>query len=637
MIKILKLIDSETADFAARELKKYLTLARNNYDFSIEKREEYNQEENAIWLGLWNQFSLEDPKREDPKFNDAIFIDINSNTGVIAGTNERSILIGVYRFLREIRFRWIRPGLDGEVIPNRDISKVNVRVKEKASYRHRGICIEGAVSYENVADMIDFIPKLGFNSYFIQFREAYTFFERWYSHRNNPLKEKEDFPLEKAREYISKLAREIKKRGLLYHAVGHGWTCEHFGIPGLGWDPYEEEISPDIKQYFAEVNGKRGLWYGIPLNTNLCYSNPEVRRIVVNSIVDYLKTHPEVDTLHFWLADGSNNQCECENCRDILPSDFYVMMLNELDRLLTSEGIDTKIVFLIYLDLLWPPKTERIENSDRFILMFAPITRSYSDTYRTGYGEAHISEYRRNQLSFPRNIDENVSFLEAWQKIFTGDSFDFDYHLMWAHYSDPGYFDISRIIYEDIRNLKNIGINGLISCQIQRVFFPTGLPVYVMAHTLWNDSLGFDNIVEDYFNSAFGKEGEKVKDYLFKISNLFDPPTLRREKLPSKNMLEKLEGVSKEVREFMPLIENGIQKEDKTLSKSWDYLKYHSDIILALASILKSKFKGEDETALELWKDLKGTLQKSEDVLQPVFDLFEFVEVMDSLIKKTIV
>jgi len=171
------------------------------------------------------------------------------------------------------------------------------------------------------------------------------------------------------------------------------------------------------------------------------------------------------------------------------------MMLNELDRLLTSEGIDTKIVFLIYVDLLWPPKTERIENSDRFILMFAPITRSYSDTYRTGYGEAHISEYRRNQLSFPRNIDENVSFLKAWQKIFTGDSFDFDYHLMWAHYSDPGYFDISRIIYEDIRNLKNIGLNGLISCQIQRVFFPTGLPVYVMAHTLWNDSLCFGNIV----------------------------------------------------------------------------------------------------------------------------------------------
>jgi len=313
------------------------------------------------------------------------------------------------------------------------------------------------------------------------------------------------------------------------------------------------------------------------------------------------------------------------------------MMLNELDRLLTSEGIDTKIVFLIYVDLLWPPKTERIENSDRFILMFAPITRSYSDTYRTGYGEAHISEYRRNQLSFPRNIDENVSFLKAWQKIFTGDSFDFDYHLMWAHYSDPGYFDISRIIYEDIRNLKNIGLNGLISCQIQRVFFPTGLPVYVMAHTLWNDSLCFGNIVEDYFNSAFGKEGEKVKDYLSKISNLFDPPTLRREKLPSKNMLEKLEGASKEVREFMPLIENGIQKEDRTLSKSWDYLKYHSDIILALASILKSKFKGEDETVLELWKDLKGTLQKSEDSLQPVFDLFEFVEVMDSLIKKTIV
>jgi len=633
MIKILKLIDSKTVDFASIELEKYLTLAGNRYGFSIEKRDKYNKDENAIWLGLWNQFNLEDPKVENPRFDDAIFVDIDSGTGIIAGTNERSILLGVYRFLREIGFRWIRPGLDGEVIPKRDILKVNVKVKEKASYRHRGICIEGAVSYENVADMIDFIPKLGFNSYFIQFREAYTFFERWYSHRNNPLKEKEAFSLEKAREYISKLAREIKERGLLYHAVGHGWTCEPFGIPGLGWDPYEKEIPPDIKQYFAEINGKRELFEGIPLNTNLCYSNPEVRRIIVNSIVDYLKTHPEIDTLHFWLADGSNNQCECENCRGTLPSDFYVMMLNELDRLLTAEGIDTKIVFLIYVDLLWPPEKERIENPDRFILMFAPITRSYSDTYRAGYGKAQIPEYRRNQLIFPKNIDENVSFLKAWQKIFDGDSFDFDYHLMWAHYSDPGYFDISRVIYEDIKNLKNIGLNGLVSCQIQRVFFPTGLPVYVIAHTLWNDSIDFDKIVEDYFNSAFGKDGEKVKDYLSKISSLFDPPTLRREKLPSEDMLEKLDRISKVVTDFMPLIEDRIREEGSTLFKSWLYLKYHSEVVLALASILKKKFTGKDKTALELWNNLKGTLQKNEDALQPVFDLFEFVEVMERVLR----
>lgn len=214
-----------------------------------------------------------------------------------------------------------------------------------------------------MADIIDWLPKVGFNSYFIQFREAYTFFDRWYSHINNPLKGKEHFSVDMARNFVQRLVKEIKKRGLLYHAVGHGWTCEPFGVPGLGWDIYNGTIPASYVRYTAEINGKRGLWGGIPLNTNLCYSNPEVREIITDSIVKYLEEHPEVDVLHFWLADGSNNQCECEECRKALPSDFYVMMLNELDKKLTLKGIDTKVVFLLYVDLLWTPEREKDRES----------------------------------------------------------------------------------------------------------------------------------------------------------------------------------------------------------------------------------------------------------------------------------
>ena len=193
---------------------------------------------------------------------------------------------------------------------------------------------------------------------------------------------------------------------MILHLVGHGWTCEPFGIPGPGWYPHEGPIPPESVQYLAEVNGQRQLHGQIALNTNLCYGNPETRRIVTEAIVAYAQENPDVDIIHFWLADGVNNHCECPLCRDIRPSDLYVRMLNELDEKLTAAQVATKIVFLAYVDLLWPPQKERIQNPARFLLMFAPITRSYSTSF-TAAGKARGASHtardpptpaRRNSL-----------------------------------------------------------------------------------------------------------------------------------------------------------------------------------------------------------------------------------------------
>ena len=60
------------------------------------------------------------------------------------------------------------------------------------------------------------------------------------------------------------------------------------------------------------------------------------------------------------------------------PSDWYITLLNDIDAKLTDAGISTRVVFLLYVDLLWEPQKVRLNNPDRFTLMFAPITRTYS-------------------------------------------------------------------------------------------------------------------------------------------------------------------------------------------------------------------------------------------------------------------
>ncbi len=477
---------NRTIAFAVEELRRYLgrmtgaPVSDRAWERGIEIR-----------VGLMADFpQVTAPPVDDPAMDDAIYISMEDGKGIVAGINPRSALLAAYRLLTELGCRWVRPGKDGEVVPRIEAIP-SLRIAETASYRHRGVCIEGAVSEEHVRDMIDWAPKVGFNAYFTQFREAYTFFDRWYSHLDNPGMPGEKLSIEKAREYLAAVVDEIKKRDLLYHAVGHGWTCEPFGIPGLGWDSQEDTVPDSVRKYLAEVKGERKLWGGVALNTNLCYSNPEARRIMIEDIARYAAEHPEIDLLHLWLADGMNNNCECPECRKGRPSDFYVVMLNELDRLLSERGLSTRIVFLIYVDLLWPPTWAKLENPGRFVLMFAPIARTYSQAFSPSAELPELPPFKRNELEFPKGVDANVAFLKAWQEVFQGDSFDFDYHLMWDYQRDPGFLLISDIISQDMKGLRGIGLNGYVSCQPQRLFLPTGLPMTVMGRTLWDAGLDY--------------------------------------------------------------------------------------------------------------------------------------------------
>ncbi|NLF57431.1 MAG: DUF4838 domain-containing protein, partial [Candidatus Hydrogenedens sp.] len=470
------------------------------------------------------------PPVKDQAVDDGVYIDVEGGRGVVTGTNPRSVLLAAYRLLRENGCAFLRPGQDGERVPQKSIGDISAHVCEAAASRHRGVCIEGAVSYQHVLNMIEFLPKVGMNAYYTQFFVPRLFFARWYEHIGNPQAEPRTLTREEAAGLQAALIREIKKRGLMYHAVGHGWTCEPFGVPGDSWLPLEN-VPESYEAFTAEVNGKRGLWHGVGVNTNLCYGNPEVRKRVTDAIADYCAAHPEVDYLHFWLADSTNNHCECPLCRDTLPSDLYVKMLNELDEKMTARGIPTRVVFLIYVDLLWEPQKEKIRNQDRFVLMFAPITRSYSATMADAadfHGE--LEPYRRNGNKMTHSVAENVERLRKWQTNFRGDSFDFDYHFMWDHFRDLGYYQMARLLMEDMKGLSKVGLNGMISCQCQRVFFPTGLGMHAMAAGLWDKNADFDALAAWYFENAFGADADAVHGYLRQVSECIDPVYLRGEK-----------------------------------------------------------------------------------------------------------
>jgi hypothetical protein len=85
------------------------------------------------------------------------------------------------------------------------------------------------------------------------------------------------------------------------------------------------------------------------------------------------------------------------------PSDWYITLLNDIDERLTEENLVTKVVFLLYVDLLWEPQQVKLNNPDRFTLMFAPITRTYSSSFTDApaFDENDLPDFELNKLKFP--------------------------------------------------------------------------------------------------------------------------------------------------------------------------------------------------------------------------------------------
>jgi len=438
---------------------------------------------------------------------DEIRIEVADGSGVISGNNPCAVLIAVYRFLRECGCRFLRPGKDGEYLPRVLLSEMRVSFFERADSEMRCMIIEGACSFENVLDMVDFCPKIGLNHYQLQFKNAGAFFERYYNHDRNPFRESEGATPEFIAEGIKGIRAEIKKRGMALQTMGHGWAVYPIGIEMDSWDEYRGELDEKTKSYLALVDGKRELIQNAPFRTNLCYSNPEVVNKIEDYMVKYCRENPEVDIVHFALSDRINTMCECESCAHHRTSDLVIRILNRIDERMTREGFRQKIGVCAYLDTLWPPENERIRNLDRFVFGIYPALHRYRDPIVPG--DIKAEEKRPFILNKnPRVTDfaEILSYMRVWQERMPGCRFAIgEYHFMWEHCADFGYHIISRILSRDIKTHKDLGISGMLSYQPQRCAVPTALGLYTFGHTLWNHDTDFDELCEDYYRHAFGE------------------------------------------------------------------------------------------------------------------------------------
>lgn len=634
MLNLFILGNDSVVAFAAAELSRYLGQIGAGKADVVEK-EAYDPGAAGIWLGEWQDFSdVFAAPASDHELDDAIFLrSVGDDQLILSGANARSVLFAVYAYLESLGCRWVRMGADGEILPEGVTAKLaGYDVTEYASYRYRGVCIEGGVSIEHATAMVDYMTKKRFNTYFIQFQNGYMFWSRWYDRHND----KPELPQEQAEAYAAQLTDEIKKRGLALQKVGHSWTCECLGVPGLGWIKEETNLPPEKQELLALVNDKREWWGGIPINTELCMSNPRAFNALVDYIVQYAKDYPAVDMLHIWMSDGKNNRCECDGCTQKTPSDWYVDLLNTLDEKLKEEGLPTKLVFLIYVDLLWAPVESKLNNPDRFVLMFAPISRNYRQGLVEGTMGPATEEpqpFNYNKNVFPRSTAVNVHYLKEWQKSFPGDGFTYDYHLLWKpSIIEPTGLFIAEILYRDIVATEQLGLKGIVNCQVQRYFFPTGIAMEVSGQAMWDKTKTLAQIRTEYFAAAFGAAGAQVQEKMEKLSALMDHDLpFHMKPVPNAAYqadLQQAEAVLAELKNLVAeyLAKDGLSGGEKA---SWFYLNHGVAFMEIILKGLQGLAAGRYQDMADAYNAASDYVIAHEDEIQEVCDSVQWKTWMD--------
>lgn len=640
---------NQTIEYAAEELKKYLLKLEENISVSLKEVELFSDAANdGIKLGLFEDLGISTLDVDDAFVDDVIDIDVKCLNGHIAGSNPRSILQGVYVFLKSAGCMWVRPGDDGEYIPKFNIENHSYTYHKKADYPFRGQCCEGAISYEHMRDTVYWLPKVGMNMYMIEGVVPYTYMHKWYGHIGNRfLRQKgqvTDYDM--LERYIEKLEKDIVKVGLQHHAMGHGWMFEKFGVKRGNPEVVNKNLKEEHKKYLAKVNGVRDLMKNSTFFTHFCYSNPEARKILVDFCVEYVKKKPHIDFLHIWLADSINNQCECDGCVKMTPSDYYVILLNEIEEALSKEGLKTRLVFIMYVDTERPPEKVFLKNPHKFIFT-AAIGNPYETGYSTEEYKGKIPPFERNNFK-PNPNPLRMHWHKEWKRV-SGNckSFVFEYRFYTDHYCDPGYMRVARETYRDMTNLHNASFQGCMNDQTHRIYMPTSLPVLIMGETLFNKELDFEKYTKEYFEAAFGEaDAAKCREYLETLSTLFCPANIRKGGklgVEDEGIAEKDNGYIKSwinnpevymnmekipvvLEAFKPVIERNLETSNKCQHLSWEYLKYHMEICLYLCEIYKLGAKGDIDAAREVLDRLEIYVSNAEMDIHNGFDLFLFVK-----------
>jgi hypothetical protein len=276
----------------------------------------------------------------------------------------------------------------------------------------------------------------------------------------------------------------------------------------------------DHPDYYSLVDGKRK---SSP-DSQLCLSNPDVFKLVVDALVAEAKANPKELTLGLSPNDAPHGNCQCDACRAAdakfgSPAGTLLDFVNRVAAAVQAGLPDRKIWVetLAYQYTEKAPTPGAIAPADNVLVCLAPIYAC------DGHPLA----------SDPQNKNSNEALL-AWNKVAPGHLQVWHYVTNFAHYQQP-YPDWDEL-GADMAYYQTNGVSGMF-CEgdYQGNGELQTMRTWVMAHLFWNPHQDVWGLVRDFCDGYYGKAGADIYAYLRLFHDrlqqpgvhlhLYDPPT----------------------------------------------------------------------------------------------------------------
>lgn len=453
----------------------------------------------------------------------------------LIGENPRSALYAVYDLLQDrLGVRFYGPGAINEIVP------VHKKLDLKPGLPLRK---GSALEYRNYMSWLpqchDFVAKNRINMIMVVEKE------------------------------FGDNGREARKRGLLQRGPGHCW--ELF-LP-------EKELFATHPEYFALRDGKR-----VVTVEGACFSKPEVRRIFVKKVGEYLRQHPYWDIFALWAADASYPAyCDCPECAKKTTGEWYLTLINEVAPVVERELPNGRFEFIAYHETRWPSKKPIAiyKNGKNMLLdlclgysrdLFHPLAT------RSG-GSADVYEMYQAWHKRLKEID------------FQGKVILFEYY-NWCEVPNMGPAGRSLIwpmdvIRQDTQMYMKDGLAGLgdFTC-LHNLGFPTPFNNWSWLQMYSTPDRSLTDFENDFYPAWFGTAGEAVRQYMNELRSIMYERTSLKNIARLEALGKKLEAIA------APSSDEAIARRLKVVKAHYDYCLLNKRVFLTFMNSDQAGWEG---------------------------------------------
>ena len=251
-------------------------------------------------------------------------------------------------------------------------------------------------------------------------------------------------------------------------------------------------------EYFSEINGERTCKH---LYSQICMSNPDVLRLTVEKVKEWIREDPESRIISVSQNDSFviESYCDCEKCHAIneeegSPAGSLLRFTNAVADAIKDEFPDVAVDMLAYQYSTVPPK----------ITVPRPnvVVR-----YCTGACYPHpIEECQVN--AGPK------SYIEKWNQI-CDRLYIWDYTTNFAQYLCP----IANFgsLQPNLQFFRDHGVKGV----FEQGMYQEGesgefgdLRAYVLARLMWNPDENLESLVKGFLDAFYGNAAVYVGEFL---------------------------------------------------------------------------------------------------------------------------